>query len=253
MRTNEATILVVDDNPENLRVVSNYLKENGYKLALAMSGQEAFDTLEKIHVDLILLDVMMPLMDGYEVCRLLRKKEKTADIPVIFLTAKNQSEDIVEGFNAGGVDYIAKPFNRQEMLARVKNHVDLAHARNQIMEMNKNRDKLYSIIAHDIKSPFSAIAFTVESIKSGVLNPAHESFYSIIDDLATTTRETRTMIDNLLSWTRMQEGVVKFYHKLNPLNSVVSDCIKLYRQNAIQKRSLSKYKSPMKHKPGLMK
>ncbi|MFW5777932.1 MAG: response regulator, partial [Bacteroidota bacterium] len=150
------TILIVDDNHQNLRVVSSFLKDKNYNLALATSGEKTLELLEKIHTDLILLDIMMPEMDGLETCRILKENPKTADIPVIFLTAKNQTEDIVEGFKAGGVDYITKPFNREELLVRIKNHVDLAKAKNKIIEMNNTRDKLYSIIAHDIKSPLNS-------------------------------------------------------------------------------------------------
>ena len=118
-------ILVVDDNLENLRVVSSHLKEKGYQIALAHNGFSALKVLEETKIDLILLDIMMPEMDGFEVCDRIKEDPDLKEIPVIFLTAKNNSEDVVRGFRKGGVDYITKPFNREELLARLSNHLEL--------------------------------------------------------------------------------------------------------------------------------
>jgi len=137
----EIHILIVDDNRENLRVVSNYLKETGYQIALAMSGEDAFKVLASEKIDLILLDIMMPGMDGYEVCEKLKKDEKLKFIPVIFLTAKTDTDDIVRGFQAGGVDYITKPFKKEELFARVNNHVELKLLRDYFKELaEKSKD-----------------------------------------------------------------------------------------------------------------
>lgn len=127
-------ILVVDDNQENLKVVSTYLKEKKYKIALALDGTSAIKILETNKIDLILLDVMMPGMDGYEVCAKLKANHATKDIPIIFLTAKNETEDIVKGFELGGVDYIPKPFRKEELYARVNNHVQLKLMRDFLAE-----------------------------------------------------------------------------------------------------------------------
>jgi DNA-binding response OmpR family regulator len=127
---NEAVkILVVDDNQENLKIVSNYLKNKGYQIALALDGKNAFKVLENNSIDLILLDILMPGMDGFEVCKMIKEKVEWKDIPVIFLTAKADTEDVVKGFQMGGVDYIIKPFRTEELYARVNNHVQLKLAR----------------------------------------------------------------------------------------------------------------------------
>lgn len=118
-------ILVVDDNQENLRVVSNYLKEAGFRIALALDGKSAMEIIKNNSIDLVLLDIMMPEMDGFEVCKILKSKSETFEIPVIFLTAKNDTYDIVRAFRLGGVDYITKPFKKEELLARVSNHLQL--------------------------------------------------------------------------------------------------------------------------------
>lgn len=121
----EQLILIVDDNPQNLQFLGKFLTENDYSLCVAQSGQEALEFVKTKMPDLILLDVMMPGMDGYEVCRHLKAQQIFKHIPVIFLTAKTDSEDIVKGFEVGGVDYVTKPFNSVELLARVKTHVEL--------------------------------------------------------------------------------------------------------------------------------
>ncbi|HEY4785580.1 MAG TPA: response regulator, partial [Bacteroidales bacterium] len=143
-------ILIVDDNLKNLEVLTKILKEEGFLISLAQDGGEALDQLNNITPDLILLDIMMPEMNGLEVCRRIKQNDKLKEIPVIFVTAKNQTEDLVEGFKAGGVDYISKPFQRDELLVRIKNHLELTGSRKRIIALNRTRDKIYSIIAHDI-------------------------------------------------------------------------------------------------------
>lgn len=120
-----AYILIVDDTPKNIQLLGTVLKNIGYKIIVATNGLQALGLLEKIKPDLILLDVMMPELDGYETCRRIKATEKLKDIPIIFLTAKTQPEDIVKGFELGAVDYIVKPFNSSELLARVKTHLEL--------------------------------------------------------------------------------------------------------------------------------
>jgi len=126
------TILVVDDDRENLKVVSTYLKEKGYKIALALDGEKALKVLVDNKIDLILLDVMMPGMDGLEVCNVLKEQPETMEIHVIFLTAKTDTDEIVKGFHVGGVDYINKPFKKEELFARVNTHIQLKLVRDML-------------------------------------------------------------------------------------------------------------------------
>jgi len=118
-------ILIVDDNPTNLQVLGKLLAEQGYELSIAQSGQEALDFVAETEPELILLDIMMPGMDGYAVCRQLKKNAGTKHIPIIFLTAKIESADIIKAFELGAADYVTKPFNAAELLARVNVHVEL--------------------------------------------------------------------------------------------------------------------------------
>lgn len=118
-------ILVVDDKPRNLQFLGKLLSDNGYEVAMAQSGSQALRFVQKNEPHLILLDIMMPEMDGYEVCRRLKSAFSTRHIPIIFLTAKTDIEDVVKGFNLGGVDYVTKPFNSHELLARIKTHIEV--------------------------------------------------------------------------------------------------------------------------------
>ncbi len=125
MESSKSLVLAVDDKPQNLQFLGKLLSDNGYEVGLAQSGSQALNFVRKDEPDLILLDIMMPEMDGYEVCRTLKDDVAARHIPVIFLTAKTDSEDVVKGFDAGGVDYVTKPFNSAELLARIKTHIEL--------------------------------------------------------------------------------------------------------------------------------
>ncbi len=118
-------ILIVDDNPENRKVLGSLLVEHGYEVGASSDGPKALEFIKKERPDLILLDVMMPGMDGFEVCGKLKLNNETKHIPVIFLTARTSTEDIIKGFHAGGVDYVSKPFNSEELIARVNTHIEL--------------------------------------------------------------------------------------------------------------------------------
>ncbi len=129
-------ILVVDDNPKNLQVVAALLTENNYLVEVALNGGTAIKWLRNTSFDAILLDVMMPDMDGFTTCELIKKDIKNANIPIIFLTARHDIESISDGFTKGGVDYITKPFNQQELLIRLKTHIELKESREKLLDLN---------------------------------------------------------------------------------------------------------------------
>lgn len=132
MGDDKPLILVVDDNPQNIQVLGNLLMEQEYEVGVAQNGVIALQFIEERLPDLILLDIMMPEMDGIELCKTLKKNNQHSHIPVIFLTAKAETDDIVRGFDAGGVDYVTKPFITAELLARVKTHLEIRYLRNII-------------------------------------------------------------------------------------------------------------------------
>jgi DNA-binding response OmpR family regulator len=132
MNNGKPLVLAVDDNPQNLQFLGKLLSENSYEVGIAQDGIQALTFLKKNQPDLVLLDIMMPGMDGYDVCKEIKANLGTRHIPVIFLTAKTETEDIVKGFDAGGVDYILKPFNSAELLARVRTHVEMKMLRGML-------------------------------------------------------------------------------------------------------------------------
>ena len=130
-------ILIVDDNPKNLQVLGNLLEKNHYHVEYALSGSEALEWIKSEQFDLLLLDIMMPGMDGYEVCEIIRKDEQYQDIPIIFLTAKTDKESIVKGFELNAQDYVSKPFDTAELLARINTHLELKDSRDKLKNVNQ--------------------------------------------------------------------------------------------------------------------
>jgi diguanylate cyclase (GGDEF)-like protein len=151
-------ILMVDDHPQNLQVLGITLKEKGYKLAAARSGAQALEFIEKKKPDLILLDIMMSDMNGYEVCKILKANPSTEKIPVIFLTAKTEVESVIKGFEVGGVDYITKPFVKEIIFARINVHLNLKKALERLEKMSGtdemtgvfNRRYAYEVLSREI-------------------------------------------------------------------------------------------------------
>ncbi|MCW3805224.1 hybrid sensor histidine kinase/response regulator [Plebeiibacterium marinum] len=129
-------VLVVDDNPKNLQVVAALLAENDYLFEVALNGKSALKWLEKTKFDAILLDVMMPEMDGFATCKTIKADPENCNIPIIFLTASHDIENITQGFANGGVDYITKPFNQSELLVRLNTHIELKKSREKILDLN---------------------------------------------------------------------------------------------------------------------
>ncbi|EMR13368.1 response regulator receiver (CheY-like) modulated metal dependent phosphohydrolase [Methylophaga lonarensis MPL] len=136
--TTQAHILIVDDVPDNIQVAMNFLKEEPYQLSFATKGQEALALMRVNSYDLVLLDIMMPEMDGYEVCRRIKAEPKLQNIPIIFVTARTDIDSMSKGFQCGGVDYITKPFHAEELLARVKTHTELHQAKQLLAQTNTN-------------------------------------------------------------------------------------------------------------------
>ena len=161
---NTPNILIVDDVPANLKVLGDMLKSEGYKVRPVLSGMQAIQVAEKEKPDIILLDVMMPDMNGYEVCKLLKENKNLCDIPVIFISALSDTADIVKALNSGGVDYISKPFQGEEVRARVATHIKLYLQNKELQKLNAEKNKFFSIIAHDLRGPLGGLMGLAEII-----------------------------------------------------------------------------------------
>ncbi len=165
----KAKILIVDDIVQNIQIIGKILTDTNYNISYATDGISALEKVNNINFDLILLDIMMPEMDGFEVCRLLKLNEKSKDIPVIFLTAKTDEESIIEGFLVGGQDYVSKPFQSQELLARIKTHLKLKKQKTKlkktVKELSTKNEKIKSSIQY-AKLIQSALFPDIERIKN---------------------------------------------------------------------------------------
>jgi phosphoserine phosphatase RsbU/P len=176
-------ILIVDDTPANLKLLSQILTDQGYKVRVAVNGAQALASIDLAMPDLILLDVKMPGIDGFEVCRQLKTNPKTNKIPVIFISALDDLKDKLEGFNVGGVDYISKPFQIEEVKARVESHLFIRRAQ-QILEINNKRMQRELNLAGHLQKNFLPQKFSdVEGWEiSAALQPASETsgdFYDL--------------------------------------------------------------------------
>ncbi len=231
--TKKSGILIVDDTPKNIQVAASILKEQGYQVAFTRDGQSALARVRSAKFDLILLDIMMPEMDGYEVCQHLKADPQTADIPVIFLTAKTDSDSVIKGFEVGGVDYVTKPFNPAELLARVKTHSELKRAKEELKELNATKDKFFSIIAHDLKNPFAVLIGCSDFLLQS--EPLTEDQRELAEDMNTASQQGYDLLQNLLKWSRSQIGHLACEPKMINIQNIVNETILLLKNNAMSK------------------
>jgi len=161
-------ILVIDDLPENVFMLQDRLVQEGYEVITAYDGNEGIEKAYATLPDLILLDVMMPDISGFEVCKILTNNEKTKHIPIILVTAKASAEDTKEGLESGAFDYVKKPFNRIELMARVKSALKLSEANKQLLEIEKKTTFVATIVTanHKIKQPLTLLSLSSASLKN---------------------------------------------------------------------------------------
>lgn len=160
-------VLVVDDQPSNLRIISALLSRHGYTVHTAESGEEALDALERQSADLLLLDMMMPGMDGFELLEEVRRHPQWSSVPVVFLTAAHDRDLLLRAFDSGAVDYVTKPFMPEELLARVQAHIGLKLTRDRLERVARERQELVNLVAHDLKNPLSSIFFASDLLITG--------------------------------------------------------------------------------------
>jgi len=211
----QANILIVDDVTRNIQIIASILKPEGYKIAFAHSGETALERVNEIQFDLILLDIMMPGIDGYETCRRLKNDPQfgssTRETPVIFLTAKTDPDSIVKGFDLEAVDYITKPFCASELLARVKTHLQLRFSQKNLQESNATKDRFFSIIAHDLKGPFNSLLGYSEFLLSYWENYDDVKRKQFVKTIHQQSDRLYRMLVNLLDWSRMQLGKMEYH------------------------------------------
>lgn len=210
----EYRLLVVDDVQTNVLLLKALLSKEGYTILTAANGQQALEVVGRAKPDLILLDVMMPGMDGFEVAVHLKESEEFKEIPIIFLTALDDAESVVKGFRLGASDFVSKPFRKEELMVRIKHQLSLVEARriitSQTEELRKTiagRDKLYSVIAHDLRSPMASMKMLLNTILMSVdRSRIDPDIYDMLEMSNRTSEELFGLLDNLLKWTKSQLG-----------------------------------------------
>ena len=232
----EYKILIVDDVMSNVLLLKVLLTNEKFAIATASNGRQALEQVEKENPDLVLLDVMMPDMSGFEVAQHLKSNPNTADIPIIFLTALNSTADIVKGFQVGANDFISKPFNKEELIIRVTHQISLVAAK-RLQRTIAGRDKLYSVIAHDLRSPMGSIKMVLNML---ILNLPSEKIGAEMYELLTmanqTTEDVFSLLDNLLKWTKSQIGKLNVVYQDVDLVEVTDGVIEIFSMVASLKK-----------------
>ena len=232
-------VLVVDDNPRNVQVLGSILIKNRLNPAAAKNGAQALKFVKKKKPDLILLDIMMPEMDGFEVCKRLKQDEATKEIPIIFMTAKSEKEDIVKGLKLGAVDYVTKPFNTDELMARVNTHLELKAAKDTIIlqkeklkQANAAKDKFFSIISHDLKNLFNVLLNYSEllTMQKEYLNAEQKE--KCIKHILHSSTQGYGLLKNLLEWSTSQTSSIVSKPIVLNLKSLVAENIEFSSSNA---------------------
>jgi len=232
MISEKTKILIVDDTPENLDILQGLLQDE-YQLFAAPAGEIAIQIAKKQVPDLILLDIMMPGMDGYEVCRQLKADESTKDIPVIFITAKVETNDEVKGFNVGGVDYITKPFSPQAVLARVKAHLALKREKELLIENMQLKEDVERITRHDLKNPLTAIINYPKLIARDNLT---ENQIEKLDKISDAGVKLLNMINLSLDLYKMEQSTYIFMPEPIDILQILNDIIHEKRHHIRSKR-----------------
>jgi len=226
-----ANILVVDDTAANLQLLTGMLKGRGYRVRPVSSGEMALRAVETHAPDLILLDISMPDMDGYEVCRRIKANEHWRDIPVLFISALSDTEDKVRAFQAGGVDYVGKPFQFEEVDARVRTHLELHRQQlelkdnyKRLQEMEHLRDNLTHMIAHDMRSPLLALQLSLGLLGDSI-PPGSTDDTAVLDNAKLGVTQLIDMVSQMLDVSRMEAGKMELKREPCDLISVARDVI----------------------------
>ncbi len=232
----KSLVFIVDDDPVNVNLLVDMLSYEGLNLAVATSGEEALKQVKAIKPDLILLDVIMPGIDGFETCRRLKRHDATAEIPVIFMTALTETVNTIKGFEVGGVDYITKPLQYEELFARVKAHLTIRRQQLQLQALNASKDTFFSIIAHDVKNPFTGFLLCIHLLEESLNTWNKDRMTEITALLRTSAEHLSALLDNLLTWSRIQRGMIDHHAEPFDLHLAVARNIALFTPNAKHKQ-----------------
>lgn len=229
-------ILIVDDTPKNLQLLSNILHDKGYNICISTSGSRALETINTEAPDLILLDIQMPVMDGFETFKALKLNPKAKDIPVIFLTAVVEPEKILQGFELGAVDYITKPFSIPELTARVATHIEIKRSREKLIELNATNEKLFSIISHDLRSSLGSVLSFSDLLLENLEQYPKSKIQQFVNNIYQSSKNTFELLENLLDWSRLQTERITQRIEKHHLKNNIDNIFQLYSEIAKKKQ-----------------
>jgi len=229
-------ILIVDDVMSNVLLLKILLSNEKFQVCTANCGNACIEQAKKEHPDLILLDVMMPDINGFDTAVIMKKDEELKDIPIIFLTALNTPADLVKGFQVGANDFLTKPFNKEELVMRVMQQISLVAAKRIIEKQNNelkatltNRDKMYSVIAHDLRSPMASIRMVLNLVVASVSpETVGQELYELLDKANRESEDVHDLLDNLLKWTKSQTGRLSVVLQDLDLNDIIPGVVEIF-------------------------
>jgi len=239
----KSTILVVDDTPTNLSVLLDYLNQSGFKTLIAQDGEGALEQADFARPDIILLDIMMPGIDGFETCKQLKANDATKEIPIIFMTALSETVDKVKGFQYGAVDYITKPFQQEEVLMRITTHLTIQHQKKALNDLNQEliasnatKDKFFSIIAHDMRSAFTPMVGYSDLLIRAAGEVDNSKLLKYAKNMQMMIDNAHKLFKNLLDWARIQRGAMAYKPNHFDLFSIGMANIAFLMNTASQKK-----------------
>lgn len=201
--TDYAEILIVDDMPDHIAYSGTLLKAEGYRVFAAISGKAAVRFLEKRLPDMILLDIQLGDTNGLDLCKEIKSNPKTSTVPIIFLTSETSPEIISKSFELGGCDYVKKPFIKEEYLARIRTHLQIAVQQRDLTNANNELTMFCSAVSHDLKAPFNIINMLIEMLRGELGENQEQGIYDIMDMIVSKATQTRIMIERLFEFSKM--------------------------------------------------
>ena len=237
MRSEKLRILTVDDNHLNLMVMKSMFSFQDYEVHFATCGEAALNMARKYSPDLILLDVVMPDISGFEVCRILKQDESVKDTSVIFISAASEIDFIIQAFEAGGVDFISKPFRKEEILHRIKKHIgqklttfELLETSTTLLKIRKAQNKLLSVFGNELRSPVINVKMIFEFMSKGIIDSTKDLPYKkTILDLLSNLDNSFAVLENLNDWAITESGKLKNEPENINLNEAVVSLVNLYQ------------------------
>jgi len=244
IKKSDYKILIVDDVVSNVLLLKILLSNEGFQVCTANNGRMCIEQARSESPDLILLDVMMPDLSGFDTAVILKKDPELKDIPIIFLTALNSPSDLVKGFSVGASDFLSKPFNKEELLVRVMHQIEFLAAKRTVVRQNRelmatinNRDKMYSVIAHDLRSPMASIRMVLNLVVAS-LSPEQigPELFELLDKANRESEDVHDLLDNLLKWTKSQTGRLNVLLQDLDLNDIIPGVVDIFEMIAVTKK-----------------